>query len=572
MSLEYLDKLGYGKLNPKFAAEVHKRVLKASAILPRVHKRTLASDILNVQRSPYARQLENLAFKKDDLRQFKGRDSERSIVPKCFDLLKKLASSSTLRVEAYRAIRRHVHDGFKKRIRLNRMVEDFRQIGTDSRYGSAHIVCLMDKRPFLQSEWKVKVLAEHPKKYRVEFLHGMPKGLVTEMDKKLIISKKGKVRVGGEALAIAIPSPCLTANELTLGPAAGKFANVPLIMALKVEISKSRSHRANIEREVAFYSLANEMVKSRTCANFPMIYEYGRDRCSRIYKKVLFPEGQHCSTMHTHYTLNELGSGDLYAWFKKYGHGKATLGQLQGSYFQCMAGLAVMNEHWDVTHKDAHGGNFLYSDLYGPTDFVYDIPHQGQFWRVRLANQRHLFKVWDFGFVQKRPSWEKQSHVMKRHLSSDAKRIYGIYENYSTPRAREAAKAITFLGSSYYAYLYNMARQSKCPDITVHSIPQDGGRPSQRGGRPIIYSNLTKPSSKVRALASELLRSVNTKEILKSRGIAPLRPSSYVRRDAGSIAPALKRVERVSPLREAPRSKVKRANQRVDQTAKQQRE
>lgn len=571
MSLKYLDTLGFPKIHPKFATEVHRRVLEASTVLPGVSHSTLARYILNLKNSAFTEQLRQFAFKKidpayteklkhlvfkeNDLLQFRGRDSKRSIVPKCFELLRKFASSSTLRVEAYRAIRRHIHDRFKKGIPLNEMVEDFRQIGTKSVYGSAHIVCLKDSQPFLQSKWKVNVLAETPKKYKVMFLEGMPKGLVTKVDKALVIQKKGDVRVGEKAIALALPAPCLTANELTLGSAAGKFANVPLIMAFKVEISKSSSHKAGIEREVAFYSLGNEMVKSRTCVNFPLVFEYGMERCSRIYKKSLFPEGQNCHTHHTHYTLNELASGDLYAWFREYGHGKATLGQLQGSYFQCMAGLTVMNEHWDVAHADAHGANFLYSDLEGLTDFVYDIPHNDRFWRIRLANQRHLFKVWDFGFVKKRPMQEKEPGFMNGKFAVDAKHIYGIYQKYSTPRAKEASEPITVLSSSYYGYLYNMAKSSKCPDITLHPIPRDEQWPTQRGGRPVIYSNLTKPSSKVRTLAAELLRSVNRREILKSRGIEPARPSSFVRRDRGSIVPALKRVEKVMPLHETTRRK-----------------
>lgn len=469
---------------------------------------------------------------------YKGRSANLSVVPKSMRLLGTIESSTTLRVSVYDAIRNYIAKAQQKGTHLWKLVTDFRRIGTPSVYGSAHVVCLSHKKALVKARWPVKVVGGTKEFPRVKFLSGMPEGLVTRIPVSSLKKKDGQV------IATAFPSPCLSMADLGKGSQVGlrSLATVPVLMAFKIEVSPDTAHANRVRKEAAFLALGNSMVKSRTCVNFPLVFEYEESPCSKIFNPAIFDKPVDCKRQRTHFTLNELGSGDLKSWFTEIAEKKRRFRpeEVNGALFQCFISLYVVNEFWGITHHDAHYGNFLFNALPEPVDFVYDLVHLGI--RITLEGQRSLFKVWDFGLASKR------KHI---DFLEDGKRMVNMFSSHSmSSRIRSLGRVFLkkIRGKDYGAVLKSIGAR-EFSGVRVESLTKQSKTPK---GKNVIYSRVAEKGLKKKA--QDIVKSIrDPKNILRSRMIPLQRPISHLRERLDSRlirsapAPRLRR----SYLREA---------------------
>lgn len=487
---------------------------------------------------------------------YKGRSANLSVVPKSMRLLGTIESSTTLRVSVYDAIRAYLTKAQKKGGHLWDLVTDFRRIGTPSVYGSAHVVCLSHKKALVKAEWPVKVVGGTKDFPRVKFLSGMPEGLITRVPVSTLKRK------GGQVIATAFPSPCLSMDDLGKASQVGlrSLATVPVLMAFKIEVSPDTSHANRVRKEAAFLALGNSMVKSRTCVNFPLVFEYEEAPCSKIFNPAIFDKPVDCTRQKTHFTLNELGSGDLKSWFTEIAEKKRRFRpeEVNGALLQCFISLYVVNEFWGITHHDAHYGNFLFNALPEPVDFVYDLVHLGI--RLTLKNQRSLFKVWDFGLASKRRPID---------FLEDGKRMVGMFSSYGmSSRVRALGRVFMqkIRGKDYGAVLKSIGAR-ELAGVRVEALTKKSKVPT---GKNVVYSRVAQKGLSKKA--EDIVKSLQSpKKILRSRKIPLQRPLSRLRERLGSRllrsapAPRLRR----SYLREVfPPAPVRSNNRRLQKPKK----
>lgn len=450
---------------------------------------------------------------------YKGRSANLSVVPKSMRLLGTIESSTTLRVSVYDAIRAYLTKARKKGGHMWDLVTDFRRIGTPSVYGSAHVVCLSHKKALVKAEWPVKVVGGTKDFPRVKFLSGMPEGLITRVPVSTL-KRKGEL-----VIATAFPSPCLSIDDLGKASQIGlrSLATVPVLMAFKIEVSPNASHANRVRKEAAFLALGNSMVKSRTCVNFPLVFEYEEAPCSKIFNPTIFDRPVDCKRQKTHFTLNELGSGDLKSWFTEIAEKKRRFRpeEVNGALLQCFISLYVVNEFWGITHHDAHYGNFLFNVLPEPVDFVYDFVHLGI--RLTLKNQRSLFKVWDFGLASKRRPVD---------FLEDGKRMVAMFSSYGMS-SRVRALGQIFMqkirGKDYGTVLKSIGGR-EFAGVRVEALTKKSKPPA---GKNVIYSRVAQ-----KGLAKEakyIVKSLRSPmKILRSRKIPLQRPLSRLKERLGS--------------------------------------
>lgn len=156
------------------------------------------------------------------------------------------------------------------------------------------------------------------------------------------------------------------------------------------------------EREIRILRRCTRLVRRMVTQNLPLLYfTYKRTNLSGYGNRHLHDAPRDATIL-----VMELSNCDMKSWMKNT-HSPT---EWKSAIFQALAGLAALQEHYTIVHRDLHWGNVFCDEVksggywhyrFITEHHVYDyyVPNTGQVWKIADFGQSRCYKVRD-GDVQ----------------------------------------------------------------------------------------------------------------------------------------------------------------------------